>query len=137
MGKYVWIGAVALVAGCSLVTPEDPLEGVDLENLTPVEEVAPEVLPEEPAAPVITATAAGEIGATVATLDATEPGFWMKTPLVSRAQDGRVLFGAKSVDLRLLPIDGPATGGSFISLDAMRAVGAPLTGFPQLRVFTR
>ena len=77
----------------------------------------------------------GDLGETVATLDATQPGLWLKTPLVSVEQSGEIIFGDKRLAVRLIPIDGPETGGSLISLEAMRAVDAPLTGFPKLQVF--
>ena len=78
------------------------------------------------------------LGATVASLgDVSRPGFWLETPLVDKVTTGRVVYGAtgKSVSLELFPIDGPATGGSRISLSAIRLLGAPLTGLPELTVF--
>ncbi|MEE2945007.1 MAG: hypothetical protein VX444_07525 [Pseudomonadota bacterium] len=77
----------------------------------------------------------GALGETVATLDATAPGRWLKTPLVRVEQSGTIVFGAKQLAVRLIPIDGPETGGSLISLEAMREIDAPLTGFPKLQVF--
>ncbi len=137
MIKRVLVGAAFLLSGCSLLAPDAPLEGVDLDDLPPTEDAVVESVTEEaPSVEVAPVVQSGELGTTVATLDATEPGLWLKTPLVSAPQAGRVLFGAKEVNVRLIPIDGPATGASFISLEAMRALDAPLTGFPQLRVFT-
>jgi hypothetical protein len=83
---------------------------------------------------------AGEraLGDTVASLgDPSKPGFWLETPLVSRAQKGRVMFpgSGKSSQVDLLPIDGPATAGSRISLAAMRLIEAPLTDLPTLKVY--
>ncbi len=78
------------------------------------------------------------LGETVASLgDVTQPGFWLETPLVSEPATGRVLYPetGDTAQVELIPIDGPATGGSRISLPAMRLLNAPLTGLPTLVVF--
>ncbi|MEL6465367.1 MAG: hypothetical protein AAFQ58_10405 [Pseudomonadota bacterium] len=80
----------------------------------------------------------GTLGRTVASLgNAAEPGLWLKTPLVSVEQPGRVYFPDTNttVDVTLIPIDGPETAGSRLSLAAMQALGAPLTGLPEVDVF--
>ncbi len=84
--------------------------------------------------------AAGErdLGRTIASLGSpTEPGFWLKTPLVSEPARGRVEYAetGSSVVLDLIPIEGAKTAGSRISLAALRLLGAPLTGLPEVRVF--
>lgn len=87
-----------------------------------------------PAAPVATAKS---LGATVASLvSPTEPGFWLKTPLVKSETTGRVTNKAngKSSAVTLIPIDGPATGGSRISLPAMRLIGASVTDLTEVEV---
>lgn len=89
---------------------------------------------------IAAAPASGErkLGATVGSLgDPTEPGFWLKTPLVSKAVKGRVEYPAngKSVAVNLIPIDGPKTAGSRVSLAALRLMEAPLTGLPELVVY--
>ncbi len=79
-----------------------------------------------------------DLGLTIASLGApSEPGFWLKTPLVSAPAKGRAVYPAtgKSVELDLIPIDGPRTAGSRMSLSAMRLVGAPFTGLPEIRVY--
>lgn len=78
------------------------------------------------------------LGTTVASLgDPTQPGFWLKTPLVSAPAKGRVVFpgSGKSSAVDLIPLDGPATGGSRISLAAMRLIEAPLTELPTIEVY--
>ncbi len=78
------------------------------------------------------------LGQTVASLgDPARPGFWLETPLVSSAQKGRVLFSdtGKTAQVDLIPIEGPKTGGSRLSLAAMRLIGVPLTGLPTIQVF--
>lgn len=88
------------------------------------------------------AASAGEqrkLGATVGALgNPAEPGFWVKTALVSVKAKGRVEYSetGKSVAVDLLPIEGPKTAGSRVSLAAMRLLGAPLTGLPDLIVYT-
>ncbi|WP_299597541.1 hypothetical protein [uncultured Tateyamaria sp.] len=80
----------------------------------------------------------GTLGRTVASLgNAAEPGLWLKTPLVSVEQSGRVYYAETNttVDVTLIPIDGPSTAGSRLSLQAMQALGAPLTGLPEVDVF--
>ena len=79
----------------------------------------------------------GPLGRTVASLgNAAEPGLWLKTPLVRVQQAGQVRYdvSGKTVDVTLIPIDGPATAGSRLSLGAMQALGAPLTGLVDIEV---
>ena len=81
----------------------------------------------------------GRIGTTIASLgDPAEGGFWVKTALVSAPTSGRVVYvnSGRSVQVQLIPLDGPAGGGSQISLAAMRLLDAPLTGLPELVVYT-
>lgn len=79
-----------------------------------------------------------DLGLTITSLGAPgEPGFWLKTPLVSAPAKGRVVYAetGKSAQVDLIPIDGPKTAGSRMSLSAMRLIGAPFTGLPEIRVF--
>lgn len=78
------------------------------------------------------------LGVTIASLGApSEPGFWLKTPLVKTAAKGRVVYPGtgKSAGVDLIPIEGPETAGSRLSLAAMRLIGAPLTGLPEIEVY--
>lgn len=80
-----------------------------------------------------------KLGETVASLgDPSKPGFWLETPLVSAPAKGRVVYPAsgKSAQVDLIPIDGPDTAGSRISLAAMRLIEAPLTELPTIEVFS-
>ncbi|WP_300055832.1 hypothetical protein [uncultured Roseobacter sp.] len=86
------------------------------------------------AAERVAATRGGDagqlLGQTVASLGSpADPGFWLKTPLVSVEAPGRVRDPRtrKSVAVTLIPIDGPATAGSRLSLSAMRALEVSLT----------
>ena len=79
------------------------------------------------------------LGETVASLgDPASPGFWLETPLVSAPAKGRVLNPAtgKSAQVDLIPIEGPKTAGSRLSLAAMRLIEAPLTDLPVIQVFS-
>lgn len=79
-----------------------------------------------------------DLGVTIASLGAAgEPGFWLKTPLVSESGPGRVAYPAKgtSAKVDLLPLDAEPGAGSRMSLAAMRVLEAPLTGLPEVRVF--
>lgn len=87
-----------------------------------------------------TGTSGEKLGSTIASLgDPTEPGIWIKTPLVSKRQLGRVEYpvSGKSVAVELIPIDGPKTGGSRVSLAALRLLEAPLAGLPELTIYRR
>ncbi len=80
-----------------------------------------------------------DLGMTIASLGAPgEPGFWMKTPLVTAPGPGRVVYPAngKSVKVDLIPLDAAPGAGSRMSLAALRVIEAPLTGLPQVQVFS-
>lgn len=81
---------------------------------------------------------AGEaaLGTTLATLGSpTDPGIWIKTPLVTTLTLGRVTYAGTSINIELRPSGGAAGSGSQISLPAMRLLGAPLTGIVEVAVF--
>ena len=146
---------ISLLSGCAqLKWPGKPRPEAGPE---PVEEVMPpegEVAPVPPAArtveefdtttkeqkaAAVADTAGGvDLGVTIASLGSpTEPGFWLKTPLVDAPAKGRAVYAGtgKSVQVDLIPIDGPRTAGSRMSLSAMRLIGAPFTGLPEIRVY--
>lgn len=92
----------------------------------------------EKAAATRPTTTGGRLGITVASLgDATEGGFWIKTPLVSRPGKGRIVDTAtgRSVNVDLLPLSGPASGGSQVSLPALTTLGVDLTDLPEVEVY--
>lgn len=77
-----------------------------------------------------------ELGTTIATLGSpTEPGIWLKTPLVTELSPGRVTLGDKSINIELRPSGGAPGSGSQMSLAAMRLIEAPLTGLSEVTVF--
>ena len=80
-------------------------------------------------------TAEARLGKTVASLgDPTDPGFWIKTSLVTAPAKGRVENPAtgQSVQVDLIPAP---EGGSRISLPAMRLLGVSLTDLPEVVVY--
>ena len=94
--------------------------------------------PEQRAAAAVPAAAGGGVlGTTVASLgDPTQPGLWLKTPLVEAEAKGRVTNTAtgKSSAVTLLPLGGEATAGSQMSLSALRLIGASLTELTEVEV---
>jgi hypothetical protein len=84
--------------------------------------------------------ASGEtkLGATIASLgDPTDPGFWMRTGLVSVETKGRIENPktGKSANVTLIPSGKPAGAGSEVSLPALRLLEVPLTELPELTVY--
>jgi len=80
----------------------------------------------------------GRLGTTVASIgDPAEPGFWIRTPLVTARAPGRVYYAAtgRTVQVQLIPSGGPAGGGSQVSLATMRLLDAPLDSLPELVVY--
>lgn len=97
---------------------------------------------EDRAAAVAVVAPAGEqkLGTTNVSLGSpTDPGIWLKTGLVSTLREGRVEYPAngKSVNLELRPSGGDASGGSQISLAAMRLLDIPLTALADVDVFAQ
>jgi hypothetical protein len=84
------------------------------------------------------AAAEKKLGTTIASLgDPTDPGFWIKTSLVSVNATGRVEDPAtgKSVQVELIPSGAGAGAGSQMSLPAMRLLGVSLTDLPEVAVY--
>jgi len=113
------------LAGCAaLVPPDAPAPPQPAEATAPEPEPAPESVRRLP-------------GTTIASLgDATRPGLWMRTPLVTGERRGRVTDPAtgRSVVLDLIPLDADPGAGSRLSLAAYQSLNLPLTALPELRV---
>lgn len=78
-----------------------------------------------------------DLGKTVVSLgNPARPGLWLETPMVKVEGQGRVTNPAngKSSLVTLIPIDGPPTAGSRLSLPAMRLIGASLTDLTEVLV---
>ena len=79
--------------------------------------------------------AGGPLGTTIASLgNPAETGLWLKTPMVQTEQTGRVSYNGTTIDAILIPIEGSATAGSRMSLQAFQALGAPLTDLVEVNV---
>lgn len=89
----------------------------------------------EKAAALAAAPAASsrDLGKTIATLGlATEPGFWLRSGLVTAPGKGHVKTAAGvSVAVDLLP----GAGAAQLSLAAFRALGLPLAGLAEVQVY--
>jgi hypothetical protein len=82
------------------------------------------------AAPMAGARELGKV--TVALGSPVEPGFWLKTTLVTAPGKGKVVSASGAivaVDLQ------PGSGGALLSLAAYRALGFALTDLPEVTVF--
>jgi hypothetical protein len=152
----VVLPVVALLSGCAGLTERVPEtgDGPAGEQIRPqsrpagvappasarTEEEFDTTTAEERMAAQVMPAPGGErsLGRTVASLGSpSEPGFWLRTPLVRQERPGRVVYPqtGRSVKVTLIPIDGPPTGGSRMSLSALRLIGAPLAGLPEVDVF--
>lgn len=79
-----------------------------------------------------------KIGETVAALGLLDrSGFWLKTPLVAAEGPGEVVLKStgKRIAVTLIPKDGPAGGGSQMSLAAISELGADMTALLTLEVY--
>jgi hypothetical protein len=93
---------------------------------------------ERAAAQSVTPTNEAALGDTLASLGSpTEQGFWLRTGLVTRVQQGRVerMDGTGAIRVELRPSGAEPGAGSQLSLAAFRAMGAPLTELLPLLVF--
>ncbi|MGR3714692.1 MAG: D-galactarate dehydratase [Shimia sp.] len=136
--------AVAL-SGCDVV-PLDMLKPKPVAAPAPVAETESEAMPVDASSEVpaddVAATqptaAVGSLGKTILSLGtATEPGSWLKTPLVTLSQPGRVTWKGKWVAVTLIPIEGDRGAGSRMSLQAMQLIDLPLTELTEVEVIAQ
>ncbi|WP_040610789.1 hypothetical protein [Oceaniovalibus guishaninsula] len=156
MTRFIAITALLALAACAQTTgrPGGGAAATAIDRPAPPPEIAAVVTappppaaartaaaldtttPEQKEAATAAATGGRLLGETVASLgDPTEPGLWIRTPLADAAGSGRLEYQGRSAVVQLIPADGPATGGSQVSLAAMRLLGAPLTDLPTLNVY--
>ncbi|WP_170395712.1 MULTISPECIES: hypothetical protein [Ruegeria] len=141
--RYMLFALCILVAGCDTVrSTTDRVFGGEKTPSEPEDAVVEEVVAEEAVEPEpVAATAAGWVGAktTIAGLgDPTTPGRWLETPLVDVEFTGRVVVprtGSQAY-ITLVPAPGPESGGSRLSLDAMRALLLPFDELVELEVYS-
>ena len=138
---------LSLLSACGLSMPFGRDDAPADPAITVTEEPGDDVLhprartpAEEAAAPQHGAPAPaadGFLGETLAGLGAPgERGLWVSTGLVSSARAGRVITaGGQSLGVELRPSGTAPGAGSQISLQAMQALGLPLSGLATLRVY--
>ena len=138
----------AALTGCGLVPnglkkPATLADDVSVsESVEASDQTRPQARPD--AAPTAASTeiakpavASGGLGSTIASLGSpAEPGLWLKTPLVSTQSSGKVSYKGKTIAVTLIPIEGPKTAGSRLSLQGFQALGAPLTDLVEVQVNT-
>jgi hypothetical protein len=92
--------------------------------------------PSEKAAALAASATGAELGRVVVSLgNPAEPGFWLRSALVTAPQPGTVrLASGATAQVDLLPLAG---GGPQLSLAAYRALGLGLTDLPQVTVLGR
>ncbi|AUH34504.1 hypothetical protein [Paracoccus tegillarcae] len=123
------VSAAAAITQAPAPRPRARSTAAQLDTTTAAQKVAA-------AAPA--AKAETKLGTTIASLgDVAEPGFWIKTPLVKSRGIGRIVNPAngKSSKVDLIPLDGPASGGSQLSLPALQLLGISLTDLPEIEVY--
>lgn len=140
----------ALLSGCAVfdrIRPAPEPEVVPPAAEAPVP-VTPAVLGQGQSAQALDTTTAAEKAAALAAPVAgaervlgkvsvslgspTEPGFWLRSPLVGAAGKGRIETATgQSVAVDLLP----GTSGAQLSLAAFRALGLSLTDLPEVTVY--
>ena len=116
-------------------TPVSQQQGVEVTQLSAEPPMRPKARPDLIAGTPPSDPTKSVIGTTVVSLGSpAEAGRWLKTPLVSSVQDGEIRYQGKTVDVVLLPIDGPATAGSRMSLEAFQVLDVPLTKLVEIEV---
>ena len=105
-------------------------------NARTVEQFDTTTAEDRAAAEAATPASDAPLGTTIATLGSpTDPGIWLKTPLVSAVTQGRISYQGNTINVELRPSGGAPGSGSQISLAAMRLIEAPLTGLPEITVY--
>lgn len=145
--RYSVILSLALLTGCTQVSGvadnlRNRLGGAGKTQAAPAQEQAlppaADTLPEEPPVPAVKPAADGKLGRTVAGLgDPARSGLWLETPLVTSGGKGRVVWPTTGrwVAVALIPASGEVTAGSRLSVEAMRALDAPLTELIEVEVY--
>jgi hypothetical protein len=141
MTRYLAIALILPLAACSggiggglFGGPEEPELVID----TPPAG-GPVTVAADPLAPAAAPEDEGRfLGFTVASLgDATVPGLWLETPLVTEEGPGRIVSeSGLQLVLTLRPAGGPASAGSRLSLQGFQALGLSLTALPTLTVIS-
>lgn len=133
MKRIVFFGVLVGLSGCGAlerVTPDflrqDPPPATDEPPATQPEVESNTLATPSPAP----RPPGGELGVVIVSLgDPSQPGMWVKTALVDTPTPGRLITqDGATLTVDLLPLGAGADGGAQISLEALRALGLPLTG---------
>ncbi len=134
MKQAIVIGMALALAGCAGGFGGDRgRDAPEIVTVAPGEDVTrPTERPEDSPAE----SGADFRGLTVASLgDASVPGVWVETPLVTEETTGRVIGeNGQQVAVTLRPSGGERGSGSRMSLAAYQALGIPLTALPTVTV---
>ncbi|NOE18318.1 hypothetical protein GS634_09310 [Ruegeria atlantica] len=140
--KKILVLTCVLTAGCDAVqsTTDRVFGGGDAPAQTVPDTETGTAVAEEVLQPEPVSARPNWVGAktTIAGLgDPTTPGRWMQTPLVDSEVTARVVVprtGAQAY-ITLVPVSGPDSSGSRLSLDAMRALLVPFDELVELEVY--
>lgn len=136
--RYTLLTLCVLVAGCDTVrSTTDRVLGSGSKPAE-AEEVVTEVTVEPEPAAVAPASWVGAKTTIAGLGDPTTPGRWLETPLVDTEFTGRVVVpktGSQAY-ITLVPAPGPESGGSRLSLDAMRALLLPYDELVELEIYS-
>lgn len=143
--RIALLGGVVALAGCAAQPSLSPInsggagqEFASADSAQTAEDFDTSTDAEREAAVQTDPKLGTELGTTSATLgNAATPGFWLETPLVSSRVKGHVKDPktGKSLKVDLIPIEGPATAGSRLSLPAMRLLDVDLQSIVNLDVY--
>jgi len=122
----------ATVAEVPALRPLPPPAGAKtaaaLDTTSVAQKTAALAAPSQPAAERTLGKTAVALG------NVTEPGFWLRSALVSSAGKGRAVTAqGKSIQVDLIP----GSGAAQLSLAAFRALDLPLTGLPEVTIFAQ
>lgn len=128
-GFLLGCDATATGPGGSAPAPETVEDVVEVS-----ENSSADVVPDE--ASLRPAIKAGPTRTVAGLGDPSRQGLWLETPLVTAQVPGRVrvVSSGVSAQVTLIPLAAEETAGSFLSLEAMRALKAPLTDLVELEV---
>lgn len=140
--KKILVLLFVVLAGCDAVrsTTDRVFGGGDAPAQTAPDAEVGTAVAEEVLQPEPVSARPNWVGAktTIAGLgDPTTPGRWMQTPLVDTEVTARVVVprtGAQAY-ITLVPVSGPDSSGSRLSLDAMRALLVPFDELVEVEVY--
>ena len=130
MRLIIFLTAPLLLIGCDMLNSAQPSVAPAAEPASAIESEASETVTPTDASPRTALSTVASLG------DPGRGGMWLETPLVQQETPGRVrvVSSGASAAVTLIPIKGPATAGSRLSLAAMRELGASLGDLVTLEI---